>query len=130
MARNTRTFKDIDLNFTAHPVTGDVAIKYDEAAIKQSVRNLILTQNYERPFHSEVGSQVLASLFEPAGPQTTIMIQRSIENVIANFEPRAQLISVTVTPNIDGNEYNIYIVFKVINTESPVTITFTLKRTR
>jgi len=130
MARNTRTFTDIDLNFTAHPVTGDVTRKYDEASIKQSVKNLILTQNYERPFHSEIGSQVRAVLFEPVSPMTTMILQRSIEDVINNFEPRVTLTSVNVSPNIDNNAYNISIYFKIINTETPTTVDLTLKRTR
>ena len=130
MARNTRTFTDIDLNFTAHPVTGDVTRKYDEASIKQSVKNLILTQNYERPFHSEIGSQVRAVLFEPVSPMTTMVLQRSIEDVINNFEPRVTLTSVNVSPNIDNNAYNISIYFKIINTETPTTVDLTLKRTR
>ena len=130
MARNTRTFTDIDLNFTAHPVTGDVTRKYDEASIKQSVKNLILTQNYERPFHSEIGSQVRSVLFEPVSPMTTMILQRSIEDVINNFEPRVTLTSVNVSPNIDNNAYNISIYFKIINTETPTTVDLTLKRTR
>ena len=130
MARNTRTFKDIDLNFTAHPVTGDVARKYDEAAIKQSVRNLILTQNYERPFHSEIGSQVRSALFEPASPMTAAILQRSVEDVINNFEPRAVLLEVEVIDNLDNNAYNIKIVFKIINTETPISVNLILKRTR
>jgi phage baseplate assembly protein W len=130
MARNTRTFKDIDLNFTAHPVTGDVARKYDEAAIKQSVRNLILTQNYERPFHSEIGSQVRSALFESASPMTAAILQRSIEDVINNFEPRAVLLEVEVIDNLDNNAYNVKIVFKIINTETPISVNLILKRTR
>jgi len=130
MARNTRTFTDIDLNFTAHPVTGDITRKFDEASIKQSVKNLILTQNYERPFHSEIGSQVRSVLFEPVSPMTTMILQRSIEDVINNFEPRVTLTSVNVSPNIDNNAYNISIYFKIINIETPTTVDLTLKRTR
>ena len=68
MARNTRTFTDLDLNFFAHPVTKDVTTKIDEQAIKSSVRNLILTSNYEKPFHPEIGSPLKSLLFEPATP--------------------------------------------------------------
>jgi phage baseplate assembly protein W len=130
MARNTRTFSDLDLNFTAHPVTGDITRKYDEEAIKQSVRNLILTQNYERPFHSEIGSQVRAVLFEPASPMTTVMLQRSIEDVINNFEPRVVLDLVEVSANLDDNSYYIKIYFRIINTETPIDVDVILKRTR
>jgi len=130
MARNTRTFSDLDLNFTAHPVTGDITKKFDESAIKQSVQNLILTMNYERPFHSEIGSQVRALLFEPASPMTTVMLQRSIEDVINNFEPRVILESVEVSGNLDDNAYYIKIYFRIINTQTPLDVDVILKRTR
>lgn len=130
MARNTRTFSDLDLNFTAHPVTKDITRKYDEAAVKQSLKNLILTQNYERPFHSEIGSQVRAVLFEPASPMTTVMLQKSIEDVINNFEPRVLLDEVEVVPNLDNNAYSIKIYFRIINTETPIEVDLLLKRTR
>jgi uncharacterized protein len=130
MARNTRTFSDLDLNFTAHPVTGDIVRKYDEAAIKQSVRNLVLTMNYERPFHSEIGSQVRAILFEPASPFTTAMLQKSIEEVINNFEPRVILDQVQVSVNYDDNSYYVKIYFRIINTETPIDVDLILKRTR
>ena len=88
MARNTRIFSDLDLNFTKHPVTGDITRRYDENAIKQSVKNLLLTRNFERPFHSEIGSPVRALLFELPGPMFSMMLQRAIIDVINNFEPR------------------------------------------
>lgn len=130
MARNTRTFSDLDLNFTAHPVTGDVTKKLDIEAIKQSVRNLILTKNFERPFHSEIGSQVRAVLFEPASPSTTVILKKSIEDVINNFEPRVILDDVQVSGNIDDNAYYIKIYFRIINTETPIDVDLILKRTR
>lgn len=130
MARETRTFSDIDMNFTAHPVTGDISVKTNEAAVKQSIRNLILTQNYERPFHSEIGSQVRAVLFEPVGPMTAAVLRRSIEDVINTFEPRAVLLSVDIAANIEQNAYQIKIYFKIINTETPISVDLFLKRTR
>lgn len=130
MARNTRTFSDLDLNFTDHPVTGDVTKKINVEAIKQSVRNLILTKNFERPFHSEIGSQVRAVLFEPASPTTTVVLKKSIEDVINNFEPRVVLDDVIVTGNIDDNAYYIKIYFRIINTETPIDVDLILKRTR
>jgi hypothetical protein len=72
MARNTRTFTDLDLNFLAHPVTKDVTAKTDEQAVKASIRNLILTSNYEKPFHPEIGSPIKSLLFEPATPLTLV----------------------------------------------------------
>lgn len=130
MARNTRTFSDLDFNFTKHPVTNDVVRKYDEEAIKQSVKNLVLTQNYERPFHSEIGSQVRSLLFELHNPMTQMMLQRTITDTIINFEPRVSLIDVIVKLNPDENSANITVIFSIINTTRPLTISLVLKRTR
>jgi phage baseplate assembly protein W len=130
MARNTRTFSDIDFNFTPHPVTGDVTRKFDEESIKQSVRNLVLTQNYERPFHSEIGSSVRGLLFEPASPMLTMLLKRAITDTIINFEPRVRLIDVVVLILPDTNEVNVTIEFSIVNTQRPLVVTLTLKRTR
>ena len=138
MARNTRTFVDLDLNFT--PITsvddngdvvkGDIAKKYDENAIKQSVKNLVMTNHYERLFHPEMGSQVTGLLFEPAGILLDAMLTQAIKNTIINFEPRVNLITVDVRSNPDNYTLYVSIVFKIVNTERPLTINFTLQRTR
>ena len=130
MARNTRTFSDLDLNFTAHPVTKDVVRKYDEEAIKASVKNLVLTQNYERPFHSDIGSQIRGLLFEPATPMLNIMLKRAITDTIINFEPRVKLTDVEVTFSPDNNEVYVSIYFIIVNTTRPVTVDLILTRTR
>lgn len=130
MARNTRTFSDLDLNFTKHPVTSDVSRKYDEEAVKQSVKNLVLTQNYERPFHSEIGSQIRGLLFEPATPMLSMLLRRAISDTIINFEPRVRLIDVAVRLEPDSNSVNVTIEFTIVNTVRPITVSLTLKRTR
>jgi phage baseplate assembly protein W len=130
MARNTRIFTDIDLNFTEHPVTKDITRRYDENAIKASVRNLLLTRNFERPFHSEIGSPIRALLFELPGPMFTIMMQRAIVDVITNFEPRIEIIDVRVIDASDNNAVYITLEFKIVNTERPLTLDLTLERTR
>jgi phage baseplate assembly protein W len=130
MPRNTRVFVDLDLNFTKNPVTGDVSKKYDENAIKQSVKNLIMTNHYERLFHPEVGSQVSGLLFEPASPLLDAMLTQAIKNTITNFEPRVNLIRVDVRSNPDNYTLYVSITFKIINTERPLSINFTLQRTR
>lgn len=130
MARNTRLFSDIDLNFTAHPVTKDIARRYDENAVKASVKNLIMTSNYERPFHSELGSQVRALLFEPATPMTRVLLQRTIEDLITNFEPRVDLIDVRVGVSEENNAVYVTVEFKIVNTERPLTLDLVLERTR
>lgn len=130
MPKNTRTFSDIDLNFTAHPVTGDIVKRYDDAAIKQSVKNLILTQNYERPFHSEIGSNLRGLLFEPASPITARLIEKTIQQTILNFEPRVVLNGVVAQFSPDNNSVYVTVSYTIVNTTTPQTINLTLERTR
>lgn len=130
MSRNTRTFSDLDLNFIASPLNKDIAKKYDENAIKQSVKNLIMTNHYEKPFHPEIGSQVTNLLFEPFSPLLQAMLEQSITNTITNFEPRVRLMKVFVNLNPDNHTVDVTIQFTIVNTQRPLTVDFTLKRTR
>lgn len=130
MARNTRTFSDLDFNFTKHPVTKDVTRKYDEEAIKQSIKNLVMTQNYDRPFHSEIGSLVRGLLFEPATPMLNIMLKRAITDTIINFEPRVVLNDVIIRLVPDSNEITATIEFTIVNTTRPIVVNLVLERTR
>ena len=130
MATNTRTFTDIDMAFAALPVSGDIATKIDEAAIKQALRNLVLTKNFERPFHPEIGSQVLGLLFENYTPLTRQVLEQSITNVILNFEPRVKLLQVKVTGRPDENGVDVQIMFNILNTVKPIQLDISLKRTR
>lgn len=130
MARNTRTFKDLDLNFLSHPKTQDVTLKYDEEAVKQSIRNLIMTKNYERPFRSDLGCQVSSLLFEPVSPLITAMIEQSIRDVINNYEPRAVLLQIQVAYKEDQNTLVAMITFKLRNTNQPISVNIILERTR
>jgi phage baseplate assembly protein W len=130
MARNTRIFSDLDLNFTAHPVSGDITRRYDENAIKQSVKNLLLTRNFERPFHSEIGSPIRQLLFDNPGPMFNVMLQRAVIDVINNFEPRVNIIDVRVDDYSDANEVYITLEFTIVNTERPLTLDLALERTR
>jgi phage baseplate assembly protein W len=130
MARNTRTFSDLDLNFTAHPVTQDITRRYDENAVKTSLKNLILTSNYERPFHSEIGTPIKRLLFEPAGPMLEVMIKKAIEDTVYNFEPRVELLDVEVNAMQDENSVYITINYKLVNTERPLSLDLVLERTR
>lgn len=130
MARNTRIFSDLDLNFTPHPVTGDLVRRFDDQAIKQSIKNLVMTNHFERPFHSELGSPIPGLLFEPMTPLTTLMIRRSIIDLISNFEPRVELSEVEVIQSPDNNSVYVTIIFKIVNTERPLTLDLVLERTR
>lgn len=130
MTRNTRTYTDLDFNFLSHPRTKDVTTRSDEEAIKQSIRNLILTKNYERPFRSYLGSQINRLLFEPISPLLTSMIERAISDVINNYEPRATLIGVSVKFSPENNAMYVTITFKIRNTTAPVSVNLILERTR
>lgn len=130
MAKITRTFSDIDLSFSKHPVTDDVAKKYDDYAIKQSIKSLVLTKNYERPFHSEIGSPLLSLMFEPVSPATAQIIKKVIEQTIINFEPRVVLTEVEVKFSPDNNAVYASITYRIVNTTTPQTLNLTLKRTR
>ena len=113
--RSSRVYKDLNLNFSANPVTGDVATVTDVIAVKRSVRNLLLTNHYDRPFHPEIGSNVPALLFENVGPITGNQLQRAIEEMIGNFEPRARVTAVECSPVAESNSYNVVINFYVEN---------------
>lgn len=130
MPLNTRSYKDLNLMFTIHPVKKDITKLVDEADIKEAVKNLVLTNHYERPFHPEIGSSVTALLFDNASPLTAIHIQRAISDVLTNFEPRIQLIDVVVNLQPDLNTYSATIVFSIVNRPSPVVLTMILERLR
>ena len=130
MANNTRTFSDLDLNFTKNPVTLDVTRRYDEDAVKNALKNLILTANYERPFHSEIGSPIKKLLFEPASPILGAMLKRTIQDTINTFEPRVQIIDIICVVAPDDNTVDVTIDFTILNTTAPITLELTLQRTR
>ena len=113
--RSSRVYKDLNLNFTVNPVTSDVTTVTDVNAVKRSVRNLLLTNHYDRPFHPEIGSNVQALLFENFGPITGNQLARQIEELIVNFEPRANVESVECFPVPDTNTYDVRIYFYVEN---------------
>ena len=124
------TYKDLDLDFTRHPVTNDVVKIEDVNAVKRSVRNLVNTQFYERPFHPELGCGVRDLLFENFTPMTGIFIRRKIEEVLVNYEPRANISSIAVGEDADRNGISVEVNFYVLNLPNPVSVTTTLKRIR
>jgi len=130
MTRQYRQFADIDAVFAANPVTGDIALRRDDAAIKFAVKNLVLTRNFERPFNSSIGSQVSQLMFEPMDATTTIIMGEMITQTINNHEPRVDVLSVGVVPQEDQHSITINIMFRIKNTEKPLNITFVLDRSR
>ena len=113
--RSSRVYKDLNLNFSINPVTGDVNTVTDVIAVKRSVRNLLLTNHYDRPFHPEIGSNVRHLLFENLNPVTGNQLSRTIEEMIGNFEPRARVENVECIPMSDQNKYSVKIYFYVEN---------------
>ena len=129
--RNVRQYTDLDLFFGKKSTSKDISKVTDVLAFKRSVRNLVLTNHYEKPFHPEIGSGVRDMLFEPMTPITAHILTKKIEDVIENFEPRARLISVRAIPNLDRNEYECTIEFYVVNTPTElVDLTVFLERLR
>ena len=115
ISRNVRQYKDLDLFFSRKNGTNDIEKITDIEAVKRSVRNLVLTNFYEKPFHPEIGSGIRDMLFENMTPITAVVLARKVEDVIENFEPRARLIGVRAQPNLDRNEYEVTIEFFVVN---------------
>lgn len=126
----TRIYADLDLDFTAHPLTGDVVKKYDTEAVKRSVRNLVLMNTGDKPFHPEYGSDVRKMLFEPITLTTAISIEARVKHMIEQFEPRADLINIQVIPDEINNGYEVVIEFSTINVLEPVTTSIILQRIR
>ena len=115
MATYKKSYADLSFDFTANPVTGDVNTVTDVIAVKRSVRNLLLTNHYDRPFHPEIGSNVPHLLFENLNPVTGNQLSRTIEEMIGNFEPRARVENVECIPMSDQNKYSVKIYFYVEN---------------
>lgn len=129
-ANTVRQYKDLDLRFTAHPVRKDVTKHVDEMAVVNSVKNLILTNHYERPFQPEIGSNIQRLLFENMDNITASSIQREIAQTINNYEPRVVIETIQVSPDFDNNSYNIGMQFYIVNRTEPISIQFFLQRTR
>jgi phage baseplate assembly protein W len=125
-----REYKDLDLNFTIHPVKKDINKLTAERAVVNSIKNLVSTNHYEKPFNPSFGSNLRRLLFENADKFTASLIEREITEVIRNFEPRATVSSVIVSPRVDENGFNVQLEFFVINITNPITITFFLERIR
>ena len=114
ITRNVKQYRDLDLFFGRK--TNDVLNKVtDIEAVKRSVRNLILTNTFEKPFHPEIGGNVRGLLFENMTPMVSAVISRKIEDSIINHEPRARLVGVKTQPDFDTNGYNVSVYFYVAN---------------
>ena len=128
--RATKQYRDLDLDFGRNTVTNDVNKLTDIESVKRSVRNLINTSHFERPFHPELGSSIRSMLFEPITPMTALMLQRRVQEVLINFEPRIRLVQITANPNIDGNAYDLRIYFYVVGSDELIEVQSFLERLR
>jgi phage baseplate assembly protein W len=128
--RSSKIFKDLNLDFQQNTATKDIQKITDVEAVKRSVRNLISTNHYEKPFHPEIGSNLRAMLFELMTPQMNHVITKQIENLINNYEPRCRLVQVHTQPMFDRNGYSVQISFYVQNYPDPVVVESFLERLR
>ena len=128
--RVNRISSDLDLDFTRNPVTSDIVKLNDVDSVKRSVKNLIQTNHYERPFHPEIGSDIRGLLFENMTPLTALNLERKVIEVLTNFEPRAKIVNVIAQPQEDANRYHIQISFYVVGISTPVVVETYLTRLR
>jgi phage baseplate assembly protein W len=126
-----QTFKDLNITFKPHPITGDLTTVKGEAAIKQAIVSLLLTNKGERLFKPKVGSSLNKLLFEPLDVATAAQITNEIRNVLRTYEPRISIVSLETFTNYDSNGFEVELTFEVIGREDfPQSVTFFLERTR
>ena len=123
-------YRDLNLTFNKHPVTGAISILKDREAVKRAVRNLIMTNFYERPYEPTFGGNVTSMLFENATPMSEHMIFDQIKTAIANWEPRAILNNLIVDLEPDSNSLFVKIVFSITNDMGPIELDISIDRVR
>ena len=123
-----KKFTDIDLSFARHPLTNDVAKTVDVKAVTQALKNLIMTREYESPFHPEIASPVAGMLFEQMDEDDMASMKRRIEYLVINFEPRVSLINTAVVPDYGQRSLYVTIVFRVVGMPSTYTVNFNMTR--
>tara|TARA_B100001778_G_scaffold282533_1_gene248111 strand:- start:3828 stop:4208 length:381 start_codon:yes stop_codon:yes gene_type:complete len=124
------TFTDFNTSLVAHPINKDISLKSDVEAIKQSIRNLVLTDKMERPFQPTIGCDVRKNLFENFSPQTVMMVKTHIVETIEQYEPRCNLLNVETSPDEDNNTLNVTVLFSIINSERVNQLNLVLERVR
>lgn len=124
----SRSFKDLSVGFTRNANTKDVAIVKNDNAIKQAVKNLILTVPGEKPFQPEIGSRISELLFEPLDPFTSDSIKQEVINTISQYEPRVRIVNVFVKANFDKNSFDVELRYQIVGLPPVETIEFVLQR--
>ena len=130
LSTHNRQWIDLDLDFVNHPITKDIVRKTNVEAVKRAVRNLILTNRYDKPFHPEIDGGVTRHLFGLSTAHTKHDIEIAVKTCLQNYEPRVIVDNVIVSGDLDKNGFNVSIFFTVINTPEPIEISLFLERTR
>jgi len=130
MATLSKIYSDIDFTFTKKPVVGDVALSYDAQAVIRSIRNILLTKHYEKPFNPDFGSGVDIILFENISAVSSAALEKEIQTLIENYEKRATIKEIHVSPGPDQNSYSVSLTFYIENSTLPTTVTLLLERNR
>ena len=126
----SKVYSDLNLGLPIHPIKKDITPLRDIDAVKQSVKNLVLTNFFERPFHAEIGGNVAGKLFENADVFTAVAIRDEIKSVIETYEPRVNQVVIEVYDNLDNNSYLVNIGFNIIYLQQNTEISFNLQRLR
>ena len=117
--RVSQSFKDISMSFETNPLNDDLIALKNSSAIARSIRNIVFTQPGEKFFNPEFGSRVSESLFENVDDVSAISIRDEIRSSIINYEPRVNLLSVSVNPNPDENEMNVSVKYEIVGIDIP-----------
>lgn len=131
LERVSQGFKDISMSFQTNPLTKDLIAMKNENAISRSVKNIVFTNPGEKFFKPKFGSSISNSLFENADDLTAVQIQTQIEESVQRYEPRVKLRTVDANANIDGNSFDVIIVYDIIGADIPTQqLEFVLQPTR
>ena len=126
-----QTFKDLSVTFKKHPVTDDLVVTKDKAAIVQSITALLLTRKGERPFQPNLGCGIQNALFEPLDYATAGLIRSEIAEVLVKYEPRINVANIVCRPDAQNNGYEVELHYIIVGRDdTPVTVEFLLERTR
>jgi len=108
-------YQDLDFDFTANPITGDVAKVKNVTSVKRGIHNILMTENNERLFQPEVGSGLKNLLFEQMSDLTAQLLESEVRSAIDAWENRAQIISIEVFPEEEYNRYRVAVIFRIVN---------------
>ena len=130
MPTYTKTYKDLDLDFTVNPITGDLVTVADSVSVKRGIKNILLTENTERLFQPEIGSGIKNLLFEQMSDLTASILEDEVRSAIEAWEGRAEVLEIIVTPEEENNRYRVAVTFRIINQIEEQTLEVFLQRER